>query len=53
MLQVKQEQDQEESFVQQEAIVVGYPVTAPPAYNDVKKETVFVAGKEFVPNEKK
>ncbi|KAG2217645.1 hypothetical protein INT45_004221 [Circinella minor] len=53
MLQIKQEQDQEGSSVQQEAIVVGYPVASPPAYNDVKKETIFVAGKEFVPNEKK
>ncbi|KAI9492224.1 hypothetical protein BDB00DRAFT_765912 [Zychaea mexicana] len=51
MLQVKQEQ-QEESFAQ-EAVVVGYPAAAPPVYNDVEKETVFVAGQEFVPNEKK
>ncbi|KAI9263109.1 hypothetical protein BDA99DRAFT_509333 [Phascolomyces articulosus] len=53
MLQVKQEQDQEESLVQQEAIVVGYPVAAPPTYGDIKKETIYVAGQEFVPDEKK
>ncbi|KAI8147873.1 hypothetical protein BJV82DRAFT_593719 [Fennellomyces sp. T-0311] len=46
-----QQEEQAERMLEESAVVVGYPVVAPPVY-DVK-ETIFVAGQEFVPNEKK
>ena len=49
MRQVQQEEESES--LDESHVVVGYPVGAPPVY-DVK-ETIFVAGQKFVPNEKK